>query len=66
MSQIRKRTPSIGHDLPDCLKNAKIDKEYARFYLRCRTLVDAINDAYKTKLTPRQLDNLLLWHPPKT
>jgi hypothetical protein len=60
LGQITQLTDSVGKNLPDDFKRGGFDPVYTRFYLRCRSLVCSIHEAYDIRLTPRQLDNLLL------
>jgi len=60
LGQIKQLTDGVGKNLPDDFKRGGFDPVYTRFYLRCWRLVRSIHKAYGIRLTPRQLDNLLL------
>jgi len=60
LGQIKQLTDGVGKNLPDDFKRGGFDPVYTRFYLRCWSLVRSIHEAYGIRLTPRQLDNLLL------
>lgn len=41
---------------------AKCDKIYAIFFIKCRLICDAIKNEFAYSLSPRQLDNIFLYH----
>lgn len=57
LSSIRKLTEPPRKNF---VMNEDIDFEYAKFCIRCIQLRDEIWGKYRTRLSPRQLDNLLL------
>lgn len=50
----------VSIDLMDILKRKDIDIEYSKYFCRCFDFRNDINRMYNTKLTTRQIDNLLL------
>ena len=50
----------VSIDLMDILKRKDIDIEYSKYFCRCFDFRNDINHRYNTKLTTRQIDNLLL------
>jgi len=59
MSAIRSVTPGNGQ-LPTLVVEES-DKEYASFYRRCLWLQNDLEKQYGYKLSPRELDKLLLY-----
>lgn len=43
----------------------KYDKTYASFVVKCMILTDQLNERFKKKLRPRELDNILIEHTNK-
>jgi hypothetical protein len=58
---IRKITPSAEKILPPSLCCKDSDKEYAQFYRRCLWLQNDLKTRLGRKLSPRQLDKVLLY-----
>ena len=50
----------VSIDLMEILKLKNIDLEYSKYFCRCFDFRNDINRMYNTKLTTRQIDNLLL------
>lgn len=57
IGSLRKLMPPTKTKLPIA---SEVDREYARFCLRCISLRDDIKDKFEKHLTPRELDNILL------
>ncbi len=63
VSAIRKYVSRLPSNLQKLANNKNIDKNYAVFFYKCHCLRKEINRSYLKKITPRQLDNLLLKTP---
>ena len=50
----------VSKDLSHIIKHKNIDMKYSKYFCKCFDLKNEINHLYKTKLTTRQIDNLLL------
>jgi hypothetical protein len=57
LRQFKSRVP---RDLNYILQSEEVDKEYARFYLKCFDLKRQIKHQHNISLTNRQFDNLLM------
>jgi len=60
VAAIRKITPSAEKELPS-LSPKKSDKDYASFYWRCLWLKKDLQKRFRRKLSPRQIDKILLY-----
>jgi hypothetical protein len=56
---IRALLPRARHNQAK-FSNKVADVQYASFFLRCRALTELVHEEFCVRLTPRQLDNLLL------
>ncbi len=59
-SKLSELSSGVSNDLSDILKRKNIDRKYSNYFCKCFDLKNEINHLYKTKLTTRQIDNLLL------
>jgi len=57
---LRQFTSRVPKDLKECLKPEDIDIEYAKFFLKSFDTKRHIEDHYHTRITNRQLDNILI------
>ena len=60
LAGIRKVTPRVGKQLPS-LSPKVPDKDYANFYWRCLWLQNDLQAQLRHKLSPRQIDKVLLY-----
>ena len=60
LSALRHFVSFVPDDLKHILQSDNIDKDYATFYCKCFELKRQIEKQYKTTLTNRQFDNLLI------
>jgi hypothetical protein len=60
VAAIRKVTPRGGKQLPS-LSPKESDKDYASFYRRCLWLKIDLQKRFRRKLSPRQIDKVLLY-----
>jgi hypothetical protein len=58
---LRKYKSRVSKDLNQIPKLKNVDKHYANFYCKCFELKIEIEKTHNTKLSPRQLDNILLY-----
>ncbi len=59
MAAIRKITPRT-HKQPSNLSTNETDKDYANFYSRCLWLQENLQTQFGSKLSPREIDKILL------
>jgi hypothetical protein len=57
----RQITPSGKKQLPDLSPQKQVDDEYLKFYRRCLWLRDDIEKKFSRKLSPRDIDKILLF-----
>lgn len=60
MAGIRRVTPGLRKQ-PPSLSSKKTDKDYANFYWRCIWLQNDLQARLRRKLSPRQIDKVLLY-----
>ncbi len=57
---LRQFTSRVPKDLKECIYLENIDVEYAKFFIKCFDLKRQVEDHFKSTLTNRQLDNILI------
>jgi len=60
LTALRDFTSRVPKDLHDILQLKNVDSEYAKFFCKSFDIKNKIEFEHKTKITPRQLDNLLI------
>lgn len=57
---LRKFISRVPKELADYTTLKQVDQEYARFFLKCFCLKQDIEKKYKMKLSPREIDKILI------